>query len=270
MGKAPDVDETARPKVMVAEDEALIRLDLVELLQDEGYEVVGQASDGEAAVEMARELRPDLVVMDVRMPKMDGIAAADVIASERIAPVVMLTAYSQRELVEQAREAGAMAYVVKPFDASDVVPAIEIAMARFAEIRAVEEEVHDLEERLESRKIVDQAKGILQEALGLTEPEAFRWIQKTAMDLRKSMREVAEGVIAHGKGDARTGRDTPASQATAGAEAAVAKRPSSTVQESSQASTTVAKQATAKRTVAKKSTSKSTLAKTSTDESPVA
>ena len=188
-----------QPRVLVAEDEALIRFDLVELLNDEGYEVVGQAGDGEKAVELARELEPDLVVMDVKMPKMDGIAAAEIIASERIAPVVMLTAFSQRDLVEQAREAGAMAYVVKPFDASDVVPAIEIAMARFAEIRALDDEIEDLEERLASRKIVDQAKGLLQESLGLTEPEAFRWIQKTAMDLRKSMREVAEGVIDHAK-----------------------------------------------------------------------
>lgn len=136
--------------------------------------------------------------MDVKMPKMDGITAASIIAEERIAPVVMLTAFSQRELVDRAREAGAMAYVVKPFDASsDVVPAIELAMARYAEIRAVEAEVEDLVERLESRKAVDHAKGLLMEGLGLTEPEAFRWIQKTAMDLRKSMREVAEGVIEH-------------------------------------------------------------------------
>ena len=192
------------PRVLVAEDEALIRFDLVELLNDEGYEVVGQAGDGEAAVEMARELEPDRVVMDVKMPKMDGIAAAEIIASERIAPVVMLTAFSQRDLVEQARQAGAMAYVVKPFDASDVVPAIEIAMARYAEIRALDDEIEDLEERLASRKTIDQAKGILQESLGLTEPEAFRWIQKTAMDLRKSMREVAEGVIDHAKAGRKT------------------------------------------------------------------
>ena len=192
------------PRVLVAEDEALIRFDLVELLNDEGYEVVGQAGDGEAAVEMARELEPDLVVMDVKMPKMDGIAAAEIIASERIAPVVMLTAFSQRDLVEQARQAGAMAYVVKPFDASDVVPAIEIAMARYAEIRALDDEIEDLEERLASRKTIDQAKGILQESLGLTEPEAFRWIQKTAMDLRKSMCEVAEGVIDHAKAGRKT------------------------------------------------------------------
>lgn len=186
-------------RVLVAEDEALIRLDLVELLTGEGYEVVGEASDGEQALALARELVPDLVVMDVKMPKMDGITAAAAIAEERIAPVVMLTAFSQRELVERAREAGAMAYVVKPFDASDVIPAIEIAAARFAEIRAVEAEVADLEERFASRKAVDQAKGLLQEGLGLTEPEAFRWIQKTAMDMRKSMRDVAEGVISHKK-----------------------------------------------------------------------
>lgn len=186
-------------RVLVAEDEALIRLDLVELLTEEGYTVIAEAGDGEEALALARKLEPDLVVMDVKMPKMDGITAAASIAEERIAPVVMLTAFSQRELVERAREAGAMAYVVKPFGPADVVPAIEIAMARFAEIRAVEDEVADLEERLASRKAVDQAKGLLQEGLGLTEPEAFRWIQKTAMDLRKSMREVAEGVIDHSK-----------------------------------------------------------------------
>lgn len=192
--------KNSRPtRVLVAEDEALIRLDLVELLTDEGFEVIGQASDGEEAVKLARELRPDLVIMDVKMPRMDGIAAAESIAGERIAPIVMLTAFSQRDLVERARDAGAMAYVVKPFDASDVIPAIEIAMGRFAEIKAIEEELASLEDRFESRKIIDQAKGVLQEGLGLSEPEAFRWIQKTAMDLRKSMREVAEGVISHKK-----------------------------------------------------------------------
>ena len=185
--------------VIVAEDEALIRLDLVELLTEEGYDVVGEAGDGEEAVKLARELEPDLVIMDVKMPKMDGISAAEIIAEERIAPVVMLTAFSQRDLVERAREAGAMAYVVKPFGASDVVPAIEIAMGRFQEIKAIEDELVSLEERLESRKVIDQAKGILQQDLGLTEPEAFRWIQKTAMDLRKSMRDVADGVISHKK-----------------------------------------------------------------------
>ena len=188
-----------KPTVIVAEDEALIRLDLVELLTEEGYDVVGEASDGEEAVKLARELEPDLIIMDVKMPKMDGISAAEIIAEERIAPVVMLTAFSQRDLVERAREAGAMAYVVKPFGASDVVPAIEIAMGRFQEIKAIEDELVSLEERLESRKVIDQAKGILQQDLGLTEPEAFRWIQKTAMDLRKSMRDVADGVISHKK-----------------------------------------------------------------------
>lgn len=193
-----------QPRVLVAEDEALIRLDLVELLTDEGYEVVGQASDGEEAIALARELNPDVVVLDVKMPNMDGISAAEIIVGERIAAVVMLTAFSQRDLISRATEAGALGYVVKPFDASDLVPAIEIAQARFNQIVAVEAEVLDLEERLESRKIVDQAKALLQEGLGLTEGEAFRWIQKTAMDLRKPMREVAQGVIDHrrpGKGD---------------------------------------------------------------------
>ena len=185
-------------RVVVAEDEVLIRLDLVEMLSEEGYEVVGQAGDGETAMALATELRPDLVVMDVKMPKLDGISAAEQIATDRIAPVVMLTAFSQRDLVDRARQAGAMAYVVKPFGKADLIPAIEIARARFAEIRAVEAEVTDLTERLESRKAVDRAKGMLQTGLGLTEPEAFRWIQKTAMDLRLSMREVADGVVEHG------------------------------------------------------------------------
>jgi len=174
-------DDATNPparRVLVAEDEALIRLDLVELLTEEGMIVVGQAANGEEAVAMAREFTPDVVVMDVKMPKLDGISAAEIIARERIAPVVILTAFSQRELVERASEAGAMAYVVKPFDASDVIPAIEIAAARFAQIIAVEAEVSDLQERLASRKAVDQAKGLLQESLGLTEAEAFRWIQK--------------------------------------------------------------------------------------------
>ena len=187
-----------KTRVVVAEDEVLIRLDLAEMLTEEGYEVVGQAGDGETAVDLTTELQPDLVVMDVKMPKLDGISAAEKIATARIAPVVMLTAFSQRELVDRATQAGAMAYVVKPFGKADLIPAIEVARARFAEIQAVEAEVSDLNERLESRKAVDRAKGLLQAGLGLSEPEAFRWIQKTAMDLRKSMREVADGVIEHG------------------------------------------------------------------------
>ncbi|MDQ1104397.1 ANTAR domain-containing response regulator [Nocardioides zeae] len=187
-------------RVVIAEDEALIRMDLAEMLADEGYEVVGEAGDGQRAIELAEELRPDLVVLDVKMPVLDGIAAAERIAAQRIAPVVILTAFSQRELVERARDAGAMAYLVKPFSASDLVPAIEMAVSRFAELSQLEAEVGDLTERLETRKLVDRAKGVLQEDLGLTEPDAFRWIQKTAMDLRLSMKQVAEGVITHGPG----------------------------------------------------------------------
>jgi len=184
--------------VVIAEDEALIRLDLAEMLLEEGYDVVGQAEDGEKAVALAVEHRPDLVILDVKMPRLDGIAAAERIMGDRIAPVVILTAFSQRDLVERARDAGAMAYLVKPFDQTDLVPAIEMAMSRFAELRQVEAEVADLSERLETRKVVDRAKGVLQLSLGLTEPDSFRWIQKTAMDLRLSMRQVADGVIAHG------------------------------------------------------------------------
>jgi AmiR/NasT family two-component response regulator len=187
-------------RVVIAEDEALIRLDLAEMLAEEGYEVVGQAGDGEAAIALAMEHRPDLVVMDVKMPKLDGIAAASQIAAARIAPVVMLTAFSQRELVERARDAGAMAYLVKPFTKSDLVPAIEMAISRFAEITALEKEVGDLTGQLATRKAVERAKSLLQEALGLTEPEAFSWIQRTAMDLRLPMQQVAQGVIDHGPG----------------------------------------------------------------------
>jgi len=186
------------PRVVVAEDEALIRLDLVEMLGEAGYRVVGEAGDGERAVQLAEEQRPDLVVLDVKMPRLDGIAAAERIARQRIAPVVILTAFSQRELVERARDAGAMAYLVKPFTKADLVPAIEMARSRFAELQLLESEVADLTERLETRKAVDRAKGVLQGSLGLSEPDAFRWIQKTAMDLRLSMRQVAEGVVAHG------------------------------------------------------------------------
>jgi two-component system, response regulator PdtaR len=186
--------------VVIAEDEALIRMDLAEMLAEEGYEVVGQAGDGEKVVELTERLRPDLVILDVKMPVLDGIAAAERIAGARLAPVVMLTAFSQRDLVERAREAGAMAYLVKPFGRHDLVPAIEMAMSRYAELTDLEREVTDLSERLEARKSVDRAKAELQRTLGLSEPDAFRWIQKTAMDLRLSMRQVADGVMEHGPG----------------------------------------------------------------------
>jgi response regulator NasT len=189
---------TPARRVVIAEDEALIRLDLAEMLEEEGDAVVGQAGDGERAVALAEELRPDLVVLDVKMPRLDGISAAQRIAEQRIAPVVILTAFSQRELVERARDAGAMAYLVKPFTKADLVPAVEMALSRFAELQLLEAEVADLSERLETRKAVDRAKGVLQQRLDLSEPDAFRWIQKTAMDLRLSMRQVADGVITHG------------------------------------------------------------------------
>lgn len=183
------------PRVLVAEDEALIRLDLVEMLGEEGYDVVGQAADGQTAVELARELRPDVVILDVKMPVLDGISAAEQIGGGRFAAIVMLTAFSQRELVDRAKAAGAMAYLVKPFSKADLIPAIEIAQSRFEEIAALEAEVDDLAERLADRKLVDRAKAVLQTEHAMTEPAAFRWIQKTAMDGRQSMRTVAEGVL---------------------------------------------------------------------------
>src|SRR3954454_5169839 len=183
-------------RVVVAEDEALIRLDLVEMLREEGYDVVGEAGDGQQAVELAEKHRPDLVILDVKMPVLDGISAAEQIADARIAPVVILTAFSQRDLVERARDAGAMAYLVKPFTKADLLPAIEIAVSRYAEIHALESEVDDLTDRLEARKLVERAKGVLQTERGMSEPEAFRWIQKPSMDKRLSMRSVAEAVLA--------------------------------------------------------------------------
>ena len=203
---APDPTATSRT-VVIAEDEVLIRMDLAEMLAEEGFDVVGQAGDGESAVRLAEEHRPDLVILDVKMPVLDGIAAAEAIARQRIAPVIVLTAFSQRELVERARDAGAMAYLVKPFSHTDLVPAIEMALSRYAEVQALETEVAGLTDRLETRKSVDRAKSVLQRELGVSEPEAFRWIQKTAMDLRLSMRQVAEGVVEHGVAASAAGGD---------------------------------------------------------------
>jgi AmiR/NasT family two-component response regulator len=192
--------EPAAPKrparrAVVAEDEALIRMDVVETLREAGFEVVGEAGDGETAVQLATELRPDVVVMDVKMPVLDGISAAERIGKAHVAPVVLLTAFSQTELVERARDAGAMAYVVKPFSPADLLPALEIAISRYSQISALESEVADLTERFETRKRVDRAKGLLMTKMGLSEPESFRWIQKTSMDRRLTMREVADAVI---------------------------------------------------------------------------
>ena len=186
---------------MIAEDEALIRLDLREMLEEEGFDVVAEAGDGEAAVRLVEEHRPDLVVMDVKMPRMDGITAAERIATARLAPVVMLTAFSQRDLVERARAAGAMAYLVKPFGKADLLPAVEMAMSRFDELVTLEAEVTDLRDRLETRKLVDRAKGVLQQRYGLDEAAAYRWVQRTSMDRRMTMRQVADLVIADAAAD---------------------------------------------------------------------
>ena len=190
-GESPTVGR----RVLIAEDEALIRLDLAEMLREEGYQVVGEAADGQEAVELAESLRPDLVIMDVKMPRRDGIDAAAEIAAKRIAPVVLLTAFSQRDLVEKARDAGAMAYLVKPFSISDLVPAIEVAVSRFQEIAQLEREVATLGDRLETRKIIERAKGLLQARHSMTEPEAFTWMQRAAMDQRTTMKRVAEVVL---------------------------------------------------------------------------
>ena len=192
------MDKTGKPsstriRILVAEDEALIRMDLVEMLGEAGYEVVAEAADGAQAIELAQLHKPDLAILDVKMPVLDGISAAEKIIT--IAPVLMLTAFSQRELVERARDAGVMAYVVKPFSIGDLVPAIEIAISRHLQMRSLADEVADLHERLETRKIIDKAKGILMSALNLSEPQAFSWIQKAAMDRRLTMKEVALAVI---------------------------------------------------------------------------
>jgi len=184
---------TTKYRILVAEDETLIRMDLVEMLGEAGYEVVAEASNGEEAVNLAAEVKPDLAILDVKMPVLDGISAAEKIIS--ISPVLMLTAFSQKDLVERARDAGAMAYVVKPFTINDLVPAIEISVSRHRQMKSLEAEVADLHDRLETRKIIDRAKGILMKALNLSEPEAFSWIQRAAMDRRITMKEVAEAVI---------------------------------------------------------------------------
>ena len=185
--------EKSPVRILVAEDEALIRMDLVEMLREAGYEVVAEAADGAQAIELAQLHKPDLAILDVKMPVLDGISAAEKIID--IAPVLMLTAFSQRELVERARDAGVMAYVVKPFSIGDLIPAIEIAISRHKQMRSLADEVKDLHERLETRKLIDRAKGILMQALNLSEPEAFSWIQRAAMDRRLTMKEVAAAVI---------------------------------------------------------------------------
>jgi two-component system, response regulator PdtaR len=200
-------------RVLIAEDEALIRLDLREMLEEEGFDVVGEAADGEQAVALATKLQPDLVICDVKMPKMDGIQAAAQITEARIAPVVMLTAFSQRDLIERARDAGAMAYLVKPFQKRDLLPAIEMATSRFAEIRALEAEVTGLRERLEARKLIERAKGALMTKHGLSEPEAFRGIQRNAMDNRTSMRAVAELVLSGDPAEPAPAEPSPAQPA---------------------------------------------------------
>jgi two-component system, response regulator PdtaR len=193
LGFPPVSSETIR--VLIAEDEALIRLDLKEMLEEEGYAVVAEVGDGQQAVDRATELRPDLVILDIQMPVLDGLSAAEQIAAARVAPVIVLTAFSQRELVERARDAGAMAYLVKPFSKNDLVPAIEVARARFAEMTALDGEVRTLEERLETRKLVEQAKGRLMADQGMAEAEAFRWIQRAAMNQRTSMKALAQAIL---------------------------------------------------------------------------
>jgi AmiR/NasT family two-component response regulator len=184
-----------RTRVIVADDESVIRMDLREMLTNLGYLVIGEVGDGRSAVNLARELKPDVVVMDIKMPDMDGIDAAKILTGEKIAPVLLLTAYSQQELIERAKAAGVVGYLIKPFRESDLAPAIEVAVARFAEFCALEKEVGDLKLALETRKLVDRAKGILMDTQGLTEAEAFRKIQKMSMNTRKPMKEVAEAII---------------------------------------------------------------------------
>ena len=194
---SPNLSPTApsHARILIADDESLIRLDLREMLSELGYDVIGEAGDGRAALDLARKLLPDLVVMDIKMPGLDGIAAAEQLTRERICPVVLLTAYSDQELVERAREAGVVGYVVKPFRPTELMPVIELSLARFEEFRSLEREIGDLKETIETRKVVERAKGVLMETQGLRESDAFHRIRKTSMDTRKSMREVAEAVL---------------------------------------------------------------------------
>jgi two-component system, response regulator PdtaR len=185
----------AATRVIIADDESIIRMDLKEMLNGMGYQVVGEAGDGQTAVDLARQLNPDIVIMDIKMPGMDGIEAARILTAEQIAPVLLLTAYSQKDLIEGAKEAGVVAYLVKPFREAELAPAIEVALARFAEFRAVKAQVNDLQEAIETRKLVDRAKGVLMDTQGLKEADAFRKIQKMSMNTRKSMREIAEAVL---------------------------------------------------------------------------
>ncbi|GAC01528.1 putative two-component response regulator [Gordonia namibiensis NBRC 108229] len=188
-------ENTKTHRVLVAEDDSLIRMDLIEMLREEGYDVVGEAPNGQVAVELTESLNPDLVIMDIKMPIRDGIDAATEIAEKRLAPVVMLTAFSQRDFIEKARDAGAMAYLVKPFTKADLVPAIEVAVSRYHELKLLEREVATMNERLETRKLVERAKGLLMQKQGLSEPEAFKWIQRAAMDRRTTMKAVARVVV---------------------------------------------------------------------------
>ncbi|MFT4042672.1 MAG: response regulator [Gordonia sp. (in: high G+C Gram-positive bacteria)] len=192
---AAESGEKTTHRVLVAEDDSLIRMDLIEMLREEGYDVVGEAPNGQAAVDLTEKLTPDLVIMDIKMPVRDGIDAASEIAQKRLAPVVMLTAFSQRDFIEKARDAGAMAYLVKPFTKADLVPAIEVAVSRYHELKLLENEVATMQERLETRKLVERAKGLLMEKQSLSEPEAFKWIQRAAMDRRTTMKVVAQVVV---------------------------------------------------------------------------
>ena len=189
------MSDGAKPRILIAEDEAIIRLDLKEMLEEEGLEVVGEAADGEAAMRLARETHPDLVILDIKMPGMDGLTAAEKVVEEDLAAVLILTAFSQKDLVKRAADAGAMGYLVKPFQKSDLMPAIEIALARHAEIKAVKQESADLNEQLETRKVVDRAKGKLMDEKSIGEADAFRHIQKRAMDERRSMKDVATEIL---------------------------------------------------------------------------